>query len=169
MKTESAKTAANTNAAATNGGTAAAKDASAAVVKDTKNDASAQTPAFATREDVQQLVRDGVSNAFKETLQSEKETAARSEFVGNRLKNFPKAYQNKLGKDPANWEAEAAAIAAEFNADMAKLGIKLPNVGGVGGGGESIVNSFSDPTTPAMSGPQRLAAAMRSPTTRATK
>lgn len=86
-----------------------------------------------TLEDVTKVVTDALGKQQKDAQQ----VAARDQFVSTRLKNFPPAYQARLGNDPAKWEAEAATIADEFKADIGKFGGKLPDVGGDNPGGKS--------------------------------
>jgi hypothetical protein len=58
---------------------------------------------------------------------------ARKAFVGEKLKDVPAVYAAKLGDDPAKWPADEQAIRTQYQADLAKAGVKAPNVDGAAG------------------------------------
>jgi hypothetical protein len=83
-----------------------------------------------TAEDVTKLVTDVVTRAQQTQQASAQQQQQRDNFIASRLKNFPAAYANQLGNDPAKFEDEAKKIETAFKADAEKNGWKVPAIGG---------------------------------------
>lgn len=94
-------------------------------------------PEPVTAESIGKIVADQIAAAQKSQQASDQSRQQREQFIANRLKNFPPAYQNQLGNDPAKFEEEAKNIEQVFKTDATKFGWKAPSVGGENAGGQS--------------------------------
>lgn len=124
-------------------GLVAAQQPAADASKGTPAAAAAGTPSAAapiTLKDVADLL----DKRDAQRQQSNQVTTQREAFIGSKLKNFPAAYQAKLGNDPAKWDAEATEIENAFKADAQKFGWKIPNVGGDNPGGTAVTSVRPD-------------------------
>lgn len=84
-----------------------------------------------TAEDVTRLVSDSLKTFQQQTQQS----AARQQYQGDKLKDLPPIYRDRLGSDPAKWATEEQAIRDQFKADRVALGVKVEDLGGGNPGG----------------------------------
>jgi hypothetical protein len=142
--------------------TAAAKKAGAEAEKAAGSEAGGAKPL--TAEDVAKLLESRLDARDA----AAKGTGARSAYLADKLKDVPASYQVKLGNDPAKWAAEEQAARDELKADLAKMGVKLKDVGGDQPGG--VTTSSTTANTPAAlkaiglsDGEAQLAASMKLP------
>jgi ABC-type transporter Mla subunit MlaD len=111
----------------------AVKVAADAAKKDAaKNDAGAPKPL--TAEEVAKQTADLIAKALGDRDKAQQSSQQRNAFVAEKLKGLPPAYADKLGNDPAKWADEEKTLRENFKADMEKLGLKVPAVGGNPGG-----------------------------------
>jgi hypothetical protein len=62
--------------------------------------------------------------------------AQRERYQGDKLKDLPPIYRDRLGSDPAKWATEEQAIRDQYKADFQAAGGKVEDVGGDQPGGE---------------------------------
>lgn len=77
-----------------------------------------------------------VSDQLAASQASQTKIAARQAYVSEKMKDVPAAYLSQLGDDPAKFTENEQAIRTQLKADLAKLGVKAPDVGGTAPGGD---------------------------------
>lgn len=80
-----------------------------------------------------------------ELAKADKIQADRLAFQSKQLKNFPPAYRNLIGNDPTKWAAEAKELETQFKEDLRQMGAQIPNVGGGGTDGRSVLDVSTKP------------------------
>ena len=91
-----------------------------------------------TAEDVGKIV----GEQLKGFQQQQSQSAERTRFQQDKLKDLPEVYRNQLGNDPAKWAAEEQAIRDRYKADFKAAGGKVEDVGGEQPGGQAPAASL---------------------------
>src|SRR5690606_30909513 len=120
-------------AAITKAAVEAATQAAAQAVSAAVKPIAEQVQSLASRVE-QAPTADSVSKAVADALAahgaSQQKSAERQKFIESKLKDVPSAYLSLLGDDSSKWEQQEQEIRKTLQADLAKLGVKAPDVGG---------------------------------------
>lgn len=71
----------------------------------------------------------------------------RKAFVAEQLKGIPDSYHSHLGDDESKWAEKAVEIRTKLKADLAGMGLKLPDVAGEAGPGSGATAKAPAVTT----------------------